>query len=449
LAQSSVGYLDLLRRNQDFRRLWLAEVVSFFGDWFNTIALYAAVAELSSSTQAITAVFVAKMLPVFFMTPLAGPLIDRFDRRKLLIATDVARAVCAGGLVVAYRSQSLALLIAIVLVMVCFSGIFIPAKTAVLPQLTRVEELGAANALSAGSWSVMLAFGAAVGGVVTAAVGIELSLLLDGLTFLVSAALLWPLPALPPRADDDDGGAPSDRGFLAGLRYLWRHPLLAAIIALKPCMGLAAGGLAMIPVFATRVFGSGGPEAMGMLYAARGVGALCGSLLVRRLFGDTPRTMQRLIVPAFLVIAGAYWALAGAANLWQAALAYFFTAVGGGTLWVFSGTLGHLESDNAFRGRVFSIEWGALTLTISVAGGLSGSLVDRWGWSVREVARASGTVLLLPVALWLAVMLWQRRAAVAALTSSGERPRAGASGGPASPSASAPAEAEVEAEAEE
>ena len=120
------GYLGLLRENRSFRFLWFSEVVSFLGDWFNTIALYAAVAELSDSAQAITAVFVAKMLPMFAMTPFAGPLIDRFDRRKLMVATDVARALCALGLVAAYRVRSLWLLMALLVVMVCFSGIFTP-----------------------------------------------------------------------------------------------------------------------------------------------------------------------------------------------------------------------------------------------------------------------------------------------------------------------------------
>lgn len=162
--RGSVGYLELLRDNPNFRRLWLAEVASFLGDWFNTIALFTAVERLSGSTQAVVGVFVAKMLPIVAMTPLAGPLIDRFDRRRLLVMTDVARAVCALGLIVAYRAESLTLLMVLLVVMMCFSGIFIPAKTAVLPQLAPPPQLGAANALSGGTWSVMLAVGAALGG---------------------------------------------------------------------------------------------------------------------------------------------------------------------------------------------------------------------------------------------------------------------------------------------
>ena len=126
-GRSPLGYVQLLRQNADYRRLWIAEVVSFFGDWFNAIALYTAVEQLSGRTEAVAAVFVAKMMPMFAMTPVAGPLIDRFDRRRLLIGTDIARALCAVGLIVAYRAQSMSWLIGLLVVMMCFSGIFMPA----------------------------------------------------------------------------------------------------------------------------------------------------------------------------------------------------------------------------------------------------------------------------------------------------------------------------------
>ena len=393
-----VGYREVLRANPGFRRLWYAEIVSFLGDWFNTIALYTAVDELGGGTEAIAAVFIAKLLPIFVMTPFAGPLIDRVDRRRLLIGTDIGRALCALGLIGAYWSRSLVLLIAVLVVMVALAGIFIPAKGAALPQVTRTEHLGAANALSAATWSVMLALGAATGGLVTALVGIELSLVVDALTFVVSAFLLLPLRRLPP---DSDGPPRSIRqqGFVAGLRYLRRNPYLTAILSLKPGMALAGGGLAMLPVFATDVF-RGGAGAMGVLYTGRGLGALVGALAVRRIFGDAPRTLRRLAIPAFAIIGSSYVALSFVPGLWGATAAYFGTAVGGSMIWVISGTLGQMESDNAFRGRVFSLEFGLLTLMLSATAAGSGSLVERLGWSVRHIAMASAVAMLLPLTLW-------------------------------------------------
>jgi MFS family permease len=411
ISARAVGYVELLRSNHDYRRLWLAEVISFLGDWFNTIALYTAVEELSGSTEAVSMVFVVKMLPIFLVAPVAGPLIDRFDRKKLLVLSDVARCLCALGLVLAYRLHSIALLGILLFVMVCFSGLFIPTKSSILPQITEDGELGAANALSAGTWSVMLALGAALGGVVTELVGVETALVLDAGTFLLSASFLFPLPALLAHREDGDD---ADRSFVAGLRYLWRHPFLAATIAIKPLMALAGGGIAMLPVFGTRVFaGASGPTWMGLLYAMRGLGALVGSLVVRRIFGDAPATMRKLVPIGFAIIGAGYLWLGRSDTIWQAAAAYLLTAIGGGMLWTFSSHLGQRESANAYRGRVFAVEFGGLTLTMAITAATAGVVVERLGWSVRDVAHYSGMIMAFPVLLWTGVAVARHRAELA------------------------------------
>ena len=399
----SVGYVELLRKNRNYRLLWLSEVISFLGDWFNTIALYAVVEQLSDSAEAITAVFVAKMLPMFLMTPVAGPLIDRFDRRKLLIASDVARAAGALGLIGAYWLGSLWLLLLVLIVMVACSGVFIPARSAVFPQLIEPLELGAANALSAATWSSMLALGAALGGAVTALVGIEVALVIDAATFLLSAAFLYPLPPLLPTAEQAVGTGKNDRGFFDGLRYLKRHPYLAAIISIKPAMAITGAGLALLPIFASRVYG-GGSMYLGVLYAARGVGALIGSLGIRKIFGDAPTTMRRSIAPGFFVVGVAYIAFSRAPSVWLAAVALALGTVGGSALWVFSGTLGQLESANEYRGRVFAIEMGGLTLMMAVTGGGAGSFVDRFAADPRQIVFYAGVAMALPLLLWLGVL---------------------------------------------
>lgn len=407
-----VGYRQLLRDNRDYRNLWLAEVISFAGDWFNTIALYTAVGELTSSTEAMAGVFVAKMLPVFLVTPIAGPLVDRFDRKHIMIASDIARMLCALGLVAAYRLESLELLMALVVVMMCFTGVFFPAKSAVMPQIVARDGLGAANALSGGTWSATLAFGAAIGGLVTALVGVELALIVDACTFLVSMTFLLRLPSLRPDAGDrearDAKTPPTEetaRGFVAGVRYLLSRPYLAAIIGIKPLMALTGGGAAMLPVFGTRVYeGVSGAGFIGLLYTARGLGALVGSLGLRRVFGDGKRAMRGLIVPLYVTVGLSYLGLSFAPSIGWAALAYFFTTLGGGGLWVMSGTLAQLESDNAFRGRIFSLELGIHTLTLSITASAAGSLVDRAGWAVQSVTLASASLVVLPILAWLAVM---------------------------------------------
>jgi len=397
LPAAAPSYAGLLRENTDFRRLWLGEVVSYFGDWFKMIALYAMVQQISDSALAVSGVIVGTTLPVFLVIPIAGPLVDRFDRRKVLLATDLIRASLVVGLLAAHHLQSLPLLYATLAVMVGCSGVFIPARTAVIPEITTKAELPVAMALSGGTWSVMLAVGAAIGGVVTGFVGIDGALILDSATFLGSFAILWGLPALRPSSDHAEG---SDPGLRAGLRYLRRRPYLAGVLCHKPAMGLAGASLAMLPIFGKSVFTVGGPLYIGLLYSTRGIGSVFGSLGVRRVIGDAERTLAWAIVPAYSAMAAGLVTVAYSPTFAVAALGYLLMALGQGTIWVFSGTLAQHASDSAYRGRAFSLEFGVMTLATSTSSVLGGAAVDA-GWTgVRGVVGASAAWLAVPLVVW-------------------------------------------------
>ena len=395
------GYLELLIHNKPYRWLWLGQVVSFFGDWFKTIALFTIVQGLTDSVTAIAAIIIAKMLPIFLVVPIAGPLIDKFDRRILLLVTDVVRAALVLLLIVAYWWQSLTLLYTILVVQVCFTGVFIPGRTAVVPQLTTREELPVAIALSSGSWSVMLAFGAAAGGVVTQYLGVENALILDSLSYILSALFLYKLPALPPRAHGELG----DASFVEGLRHLKARPFLAALLAQKSMLALAGGAVVMLPLYGNGLFrATSGPLFIGLLYAMRGAGALLGSMGIRPLLGDASRTMQRLIAPGFLIIAMGLVVSYQAPSIGWAAAGFFLSSIGTGLVWVMSGTLSQLASEQAYRGRLFSLEWGGFTLISSVTSWLAGYLVDSCGWTPRMVMGATALLMLLPAMCWLVVL---------------------------------------------
>lgn len=403
------GYLALLRANPDYRRLWLGEVVSFFGDWFKVIALYTVVQQITDSAVAVSLVVVGLTLPTFLVIPIAGPIVDRFDRRTVLLVTDLVRAVLVAGLVAAHHLASLPLLYGVLVLMVGCSGIFIPARTAVIPQITRHGELAVAMALSGGTWSVMAALGAAVGGLVTHLVGVDGAFALDALSYLASFALLWGLPHLLPSGE----AAPEEAGLRAGFRYLGARPYLRALLFHKPMMGITGAALAMLPIFGTAVFAVGGPLYIGILYSTRGLGALVGSMGVRRVIGDAERTMCLALVPAYGLMSLGLATVAWSPVFSLAALGYLVLMIGQGTLWVFSGTLIQHASDSAFRGRVFSLELGFMTLVTSTSSLVGGSAVDAEWAGVRGVVAVCAVLLLAPGIVWAFVLprLWPLREA--------------------------------------
>ena len=185
-----VGYLEVLRDNRNFRFLWLGQVVSQLGDWFNTIALYTLVLNLTGSGRDIGLVLVARFLPGVVFGPLAGVIADRFDRRRVMIVSDLLRAVVVLGFLFVRRPEHLWLLYTLIVLEIALSTFFEPAKTATIPTVVAGRELFVANAISSVTWSAMLTLGAALGGIVTGLFGTRAAFIVDSLTFLLSATLI-------------------------------------------------------------------------------------------------------------------------------------------------------------------------------------------------------------------------------------------------------------------
>ena len=398
-AKKTISYKSLIKTYPHFTRVWLSEFISFIGDWFNTVAIYTAVQELSNSAQAIALVMVVKMLPGFLVAPMAGPLIDRYDRRKILLILDLLRLLTALALIPAYHFESLAGLYALSFIMMGCEGIAAPAKSTIVPMVVPKHHLATANALGGGTWSICLAIGAALGGLITQKLGISAAFFCDALTFLWALVLLWPLPAMPPQKQES-----SKQTMRAGLVYLWQSKYLLILASLKPMIGLLGGIFVLIPIYGTNIFPKySGPLFVGLLYAHRGLGAVVGAMVIRIFVGDKLSTLRRMILVGFICSAFAYVFLGYCTVFWQALCAFFFGAMGTSMVWVFSNTLLHNECDAQYHGRVFSYEFGGITLFISIFSWLSGYLMDS-GYSASFIAHLTGYLAIIPIVLWLVAL---------------------------------------------
>jgi MFS family permease len=151
-----VGYIELLRGNRDFRNIWLGQVVSQLGDWFNTIALYTLVLELTGSGRAVALVLVLRFLPSTVLAPLAGAVADRFDRRRVMILSDLGRAVVVLGFLFVRTADDLWLVYTLTILQLGLSAFFEPARSAVLPSVVKERELVTANTITSVTWSAMM-----------------------------------------------------------------------------------------------------------------------------------------------------------------------------------------------------------------------------------------------------------------------------------------------------
>ena len=414
-AGASVGYVELLRSNRAFRQLWLGQVVSQLGDWFDTIAVYTLVLRLTGSGRAVGLVLVARFLPTVVMGPLSGVVADRFNRRTVMIVSDLLRAVVVLGFLFVRRPEHLWLLYALTVLQLALSTFFEPAKTAAIPSVVSARELIPANAISSVTWSAMLTLGAAIGGALTGRFGTDAAFVLDSLTYLASAALIARvrLPKRParPKTRLTVAKALGVTDTLEGMRYVRTRPRVLSLMLVKPAWGLGGGILTLLAVFGERIFPVGGASAtgIGVLYAARGIGTAFGPVVARYVAGETRRGMETAIGFAFLV-GGVFYIAFGRTTSFAVALVCVALAhMGGSILWMFSTTMLQQTVEEQFRGRVFAAELTMLTLTMAASNYVTGELLDRFRWQPRTATVALGILFLIPGLLWFAARRWWDR----------------------------------------
>ena len=253
--------------------------------------------------MAVGGLFVVRMLPPFLVSPLAGvaagPGPD--PRARLLIASDLIRVFAALGFLIVREPGQVWILYALTALQMTLSGFFYPARNAILPSLVSDRELGSANALGAVTWSVMLAFGAALGGVVAGRFGVYTAFTIDASDLPGVGGVIAADSQSPPRSDPTKPGVGAAVGeYFEGLRYLWQHRDLLFTSMHEGLFGLAMDEAFQVVqvIIAQQVFvvGAGGSTGLGMMFAAAGVGTGVGPILARRVTGDNPGRMRSAIV---------------------------------------------------------------------------------------------------------------------------------------------------------
>ncbi len=398
------SYYALVKNNTNYRRFWISGLISQAGDWFNYIGIFVLLTRLTGSGQAVSWFLIAKFIPTTLMGPLAGIVADRFSRKAIMISCDLMRVVVVLCYLFVQEREHVWFIYLLAFIQESIWTFSHPARQASLPNLCNREELSVANGLAGASWSVMLAFGAALGGFVSAIFGWKTAIIIDSLSFVVSAALLWPL-VLPRTASRKKVGFSLARvtgwhDLVEGIAYVKKHKQVAALLMVKSGWALSGGILVMLTVFGEQVFSTNGQGGLsGVLYSMRGLGAAVGPILAWRLFGDGLLSMRRAIGASFFISSLAYLAFSQSPSIGVAALCVFVGHIGGATQWVFSTTLLHRSVEDRFQGRVFAAEMGLLTLFLSLSTWLTGVALDT-SIEPRRIVVALALLFLLPGTCW-------------------------------------------------
>lgn len=370
---------SVLRDNRDLRLLFVAQNLSYLGDWFTFVALAGLIQDATGSALLVSLLLVAFSLPSFLASPLGGSVADRYDRRRVLILVSIAQAIAASGLLfvndsriwLAFLAQSL----------VAATAAFIrPAIEAAVPNLARSpDELRRANALFGSSWGVMLAVGAGLGGLFAETFGRRAAFVADILTFLIAAALVAMVrrPMQQPRDNDRPPVRP-----LADMREAFamarRDSTIMALLASKMTFAVGAGVVSQLAVYAADAFSSG-DAGRGLLLGARGVGSGIGPILAARFARGNLRRVLYVCGIAGLIFSAGYLFAAAAPVLMLAAVGVMFAHLGGGAQWTLSTYGLQVRTPDEMRGRVLAGDFALITLSLALSSVAAGLVSEQIG----------------------------------------------------------------------
>jgi MFS family permease len=414
------AFVSLLRDNRNYRYTWMGQLVSEIGDHFNNIAVFSLAVQTTHSGLVVSGVLLARAVPAVLAGPLAGVTLDRFDRKRIMIASDLIRAIVALGFILTVKGHSTGLLYGLSALLMLASPFFTSGRSSILPSIATREELHTANSLTQTTQWTTLAVGAFLGGTSVMQFGYRWAFCGNSLSFVFSALCISRLflPGRgfrpPRRALTETDVVRPWHEYTEGLRYMRSVPLILGLAMVN--VGWASGGGAaqiLFTVFGEMVFNRG-PYGLGLIWGCAGVGLLCGGALAYR----TGRSLsfvnyKRAVVVCFIVHGGSYILFSQTRSFYAALvfIALSRAGVGFSSVMNMSQLLRHVP--DAFRGRVFatmeSTTWSVMMVSMllagvasqywdprtigAIAGALSSTTAIFWGWAhvtgrLPEPARA-------------------------------------------------------------
>jgi MFS family permease len=398
----SLTYIQLLRSNRSFRRLWFGQVISELGNWFNFIAGLGLVRALSHGDPEVTTIMLlARLIPFTLFAPLAGAFVDRWSRRTVMIAGDLARVGVALGFLLVHGPEQFWIAYVCTALLSFFGAFFEAAKNAALPNITGERDLLAGNALMFSSRFLLMSLGAALGGWTAANVGYRAAFIVNAISFIASAVSVWLVPdaqtrqaASPAVGERKEVKRPA---FWTDLRegwsYIVSHAPVATILGINVLWATGGGAINLISdrlggiVFAGD-HGISGDSAVAALYFAAGMGLFIGMMLARRA-GTYFEVRGRItgFIGWSLLAQGVIFALMGVMpNLLLACVLLFFGRILLGAEFAVQETLLMRLVPDKLRGRVSTTDRATEILIWSLSTSIA-------GWSLRAITPRTLTVI--------------------------------------------------------
>ncbi len=401
------GFVDLLRINRNYRLTWTGQVISEIGDHFNNIAVFTLALHYTGSGLVVSGIMLSRAIPAILAGPVAGVVLDRWDRRRIMIASDLIRCLVALAFLVTLTYRGTWLLYLLSAVLMFASPFFTAGRSAILPTITNRDELHTATSLTQTTQWLSLIIGTFTAGLIVTKLGYAAAFVTNALSFLVSAICVWSLRTSSGfralRGPGQKGIVRPWDDYSQALRYMKSNPLVLGIALIG--VGWATGGGAaqiLFTLFGELVFHRGA-EGIATIWGSAGIGLLVGGTLAYKIGAKIRfNTYKWTISVCYVVHGGAYVVFSQMQN-YRLALVFIAlsrAAVAVSSVLNYSQLLKYVPDQ--FRGRVFatneSMVWATMLISMTLAGiasqyydprligAVSGVLSSTtalfWGWAI-------------------------------------------------------------------
>ena len=349
-------YITLISKNKDFQKLFAARLITLGGDWLLTVPLLGIIYDLTDNPFITSLVLVVQSAPLFILGSFGGYLADRHDRKKILAISEFLSGFVVLLILYAVTTENVVFILFSfgMLSVVGFS--YMPTSDAALPNVVKKENLAEANVIFFSSWGIMAGLGAGLGGYLTTVISRNMLFTIDFFSFLLSALIVFSIKKnLSEKAIEDQNK--EDISYKDGLKYASSRKEIFSLIITKATFSISASGLlSMFTVLSYDIY-QAGDYGTGLMFGARGMGALVGPIVIRYFFGSSDGRLLNTIGLTIMAWGLFYFFIPFTLSLYLTVLLLFLGHAGGGSQWAFSTYGLQVLTPDRLRGRIAGIDY--------------------------------------------------------------------------------------------
>jgi len=371
-------YLFLLTKNKDFLKLFSARLITLGGDWLLTVPLLGIIYELTENPLITSLVLVVQSAPLFLLGSFGGYLADKFNRRKIIAISEFISGLVVILILFAVRTENVAFILFSFSLLSVVNSAYMPTSDAALPNVVSRENLAEANVLFFSSWGIMAGIGAGIGGYLTTVFSRETLFTIDFFTFIFSALLVFLIKKdLSEKVESTE--KEKTIKFIDGINFVKSKKEIFALVLTKSTFSISASGmLALFTILSYDIYKTG-DYGTGLMFGARGIGALIGPILIRFFFGKTDEKLLLTIGPSIMCWGFFYFLIPWSVTLYFTVILLVIAHSGGGAQWAFSTYGLQILTPDKLRGRIAGIDYSLVFLMNTISTLLIGYLASVYG----------------------------------------------------------------------